>query len=617
MCGITGFSWADKKLLARMTDALAHRGPDDQGMYVAKNVSLGHRRLSIIDTSSLGHQPMFNEDKSIAIVFNGEIWNHRELRTELTNHTFVSNSDTEVLIHGYEEWGVELFKRIEGMFALALWDVKKQELLLARDARGKKPLYYTKTTKGLVFASELKAFLHCSFITFAINHQSLVDYMGLRFVPGTNTIFSSIFKLAPGSYLRYSKGKLSLQTFAPTLSFTPGKNNSSSQALTLIHKAVEKRLMSDVPIGVFLSGGLDSSTLVASVAQRGFKVKTFSVGFGDITDETSYARLIAKKYKTDHHEIKLTKDILHYLPEVIWYGDDLLADPACLPTYLLCKEVSKKVRVVLSGEGGDEVFGGYHTFTYAPTLSRYFYLPKIVRSGIIAPLCSTFAGISQYPRKQMLHLTKEISKDGDLTQAYERFFYFPFTQEEKKNLFIHSGSSLATPLVTAVHKEHSLRQGALAYYFSEWLPNDLLMKADKMGMAHGLEIRTPFLDSDLIDYFLHTPFSARHNRALFRKAVTPLLPRTIMQKPKQGFTLPLSTWFTDQKLIVSLLPYFHQLKKRKIFSEQVIDQLLVNPTAHRADHQLWVLLVFELWAELYLDKKPLKEVIRIWDKNLA
>lgn len=617
MCGITGFSWSDTKLLTQMTHSLAHRGPNDRGFFVSPGISLGHRRLSIIDTSSSGHQPLFNEDRTIVVVFNGEIWNHAELRKKLTNHTFVSNSDTEVLVHGYEEWGVGLFEQLEGMFAFALWDVNKKELLLVRDARGKKPLYYTRTPKGIVFASELKAFLHCPLIDFKIDHQSLVDYTGLRFVPGVKTILSSVFRLAPGSYIRYSKNKITSHSFVPLLSFRPGKNNSPSQALTLIQAAVEKRLMSDVPLGVFLSGGLDSSTLVASVANAGFKVKTFSVGFGDTTDETAYARLIAQRYKTEHHEIKLTKDILHYLPEVVWYGDDLLADPACLPTYLLCKEVSKKVKVVLSGEGGDEVFGGYHTFTYAPALTSYFYLPYPLRSRVIAPLCSALSPLTTYPLKQMLNLASELSKETTLARAYERLFYFPFTQEEKKALFIRPPSSLATPLVTAVRREHSLRQGALAYYFTEWLPNDLLMKADKMGMAHGLEIRAPFLDSGLINYFLRTPFSARHNRALFRKAVRPLLPRTIMQKPKQGFTLPISTWFTDPALVASLSHYFEQLKKRKLFSDKVIDTLLAHPTAHRADHQLWILLVFELWAELYLDKKPLREVIRLWDKNLG
>lgn len=221
MCGITGFSWSDKKLLTRMTDALAHRGPNDKGVFVSQGISLGHRRLSIIDITSSGHQPMFNEDKSIAIVFNGEIWNHRELRTELTNHTFVSNSDTEVLIHGYEEWGIGLFKRIEGMFAFALWDVKKRELLLVRDARGKKPLYYAETSKGILFASEIKSFIHCPDIKFTLDQQSLVDYTGLRFVPGTKTILSSVFRLAPGSYIRYSKNKLTKHTFAPPLSFSP------------------------------------------------------------------------------------------------------------------------------------------------------------------------------------------------------------------------------------------------------------------------------------------------------------------------------------------------------------------------------------------------------------
>jgi asparagine synthase (glutamine-hydrolysing) len=372
--------------------------------------------------------------------------------------------------------------------------------------------------------------------------------------------------------------------------------------------------MADVPIGIFLSGGLDSSTLVAYMSSLGKKVKTFSVGFGDKTDETKYAKVIAQHFKTEHYEIKLTKDILKNLPEVIWYNDEPLADPACLPTYLLCKEVSKHVKVVLSGEGGDEVFGGYHTYTYAPYLQKYFFIPSFIRQAFFSPLCSLFSRQSTYPYKQMFHLAQEISNDSSLAQAYERLFYFPFTSEEQKEIYSFSFSR--TPLYTSVTSGCILRESALRYYFEEWLPNDLLMKADKMGMAHGLEIRTPFLDKNLIDYFLSTPFSARHNRALFRKTVSSHLPSAILKKPKQGFTLPLSIWFTDPEMIIKIKPYIASLIERNLFNKDIITHLITYPTEHRADHKLWVLLVFELWAQLYIDGKPLTEVQKKWQKNL-
>lgn len=605
MCGITGFTWKDKALLDKMTCLVEHRGPDDLGDYVAKGISLGHRRLSIIDTSKKGHQPMFNEKKSVAVVFNGEIWNYKKLKAllESKGHTFKSGSDTEVIVHGYEEYGAEICSYLDGMFAFALWDTKKQSLLLARDRQGKKPLYYSVEKKGIIFSSEIKSLL--AHVKPEINEHCLAQYLTLRFSPHQITMFKNVLKLAPGTYALFSQNRLTIKPYYTLPAFTVRNKPDAEKADTLISTAVEKRLIADVPLGVFLSGGLDSSALVAYLARFRKNIHTFSATFDSSVDESKYARIIARQFNTAHREIKISSDMLSYLPEVIYHFDEPLADPAALPTYLLCKEVSKDVKVVLSGEGGDEVFGGYDNFNYIPMLKRIHRIPFFLRKYVASPVVRLFASLHTYPRKQMLFAASEILSKRSLAESFKEMFYFPFNADERKKLL--NGSEMDA-FDVLMRSSASIEEATQKYYFKEWLPNDLLMKADKMAMAHGLEIRTPFLDKDLIDYFTGLPYAARHKRKLFRQVVSKMLPAKIMRKKKQGFTLPLVEWLGKPEIRARIAPFIARLKKRGIFEESYLDSLLRDPTAFKNEHKLWVLLNFEIWCEIYLDKVPYRSI---------
>src|SRR3989344_5155948 len=606
MCGIAGFNWSDRKLIKRMSNVMSYRGPDDSGEYIDKYVSLGHRRLSIIDLSKLGHQPMFNKDKSIAIVFNGEIWNYPQLKIELESkgYKFKSNSDTAVIIHGYTDYGEKICSILDGMFAFAIWDSKKRKLILARDKIGKKPLYYYFDNKKLIFASEIKSILEHNIMR-EINLDCLSDYLILRYSPDGITMLKEIQKLPAGSYAVFSSGKLDIKKYYYLPNFKARHTEDQKKADWIISESIRKRLISDVPIGVFLSGGLDSSAIVAYMSKFTKDIRTFSVGFSGSVDETKYARIVANKFRTKHKEIHLDSDILRNLPEVIYHFDEPLADPAALPTFLLCREVSKHVKVALSGEGGDEVFGGYQTFNSIPYLKILHSMPFFIRKLLFYPL-KLASSFSKYPKKQILLLLSEISADNSVKNNFKRLFYFPFNKEDKKQLL--KNARINDSFDYFLNGGKTLDVSAQEYYFNEWLPNDLLMKADKMSMASSLEVRTPFLDKELISYFAGLSYKSKHNRNFFRKIVSRYLPSSIMRKKKQGFTLPLSEWFSDKKNLFRLIPFIERLKKRGIFDAVEIDKIINNPEVFRNDHKLWVLLNFEIWYEIFIDKKDYRKI---------
>lgn len=607
MCGITGFNWMDKKMAESMASSLSHRGLDDSGIYVDRNISLGHRRLSILDLSKNGHQPMFNEKKSVVIVFNGEIWNYLFLKKDLEEkgHKFSSNSDTEVIIHGYEEYGEKICAMLDGMFAFAIWDKKNKILLLARDKMGKKPLYYYFNKSKLVFASEIKAILLHD-IERKISNPCLSEYLSLRFSSDALTMFEGIKKIPQGCYAILSKKGLAIKPYYILPEFTSANKPDTDKTDLLIANAVKKRLMADVPIGVFLSGGLDSSAIVAYMSRYSKDIRTFSVGFSGKTDETKYARIIAKQFNTKHTEIRLDEDILKYLPEVVYHFDEPLADPAALPTFLLCKEVSKQVKVALSGEGGDEVFGGYQTFNSIPNLRLFHSVPLYFRKSVFSPFFKLISGLFGYPKKQIFLLLSEMAKDDSIQNNFKRLFYFPFSSQEKQQIL--SGADEKDSFDSLSEKYTPLDILAQNYYFREWLPNDLLMKADKMSMASGLEVRTPFLDKDLVSYFSGIPYIDKYNRSLFRKAVSKILPKEITNKKKQGFTLPLTEWFSNDKIQERIIPFIEKLKSRNIFNPETIQLLINNPKGFRNEHKLWTLLNFEIWCEIYIDKINYKDI---------
>jgi asparagine synthase (glutamine-hydrolysing) len=611
MCGIIGFSWPDLDLAKRMAEKISHRGPNDEGFLVTKEISLGHRRLSIIDLSKKGHQPMFNESNTICVVFNGEIYNFHLLkkRLEEKGHKFSSNSDTEVIIHGYEEYGLEICNNLDGMFAFALYDLKNKVLILARDRIGKKPLYYSYFNEKLIFASEIKAILECEEIKREINVQNLSDYLSLRFSPNNKTMFKGIFKLSPAHLLIYKNKKTIIKKFwsLPNIEFSETADEKKLDSL--IKDSVMKRTISDVPIGVFLSGGLDSSVISSYLSKLSDKVKTFSIGFSGITDETKYAEEMSSYLNTEHKSIMLDGDILEYLPKVVWHFDEPLSDPAALPTYLLSKEVSKHVRVALSGEGGDEVFGGYQTFNYLDYLKKLSYMPKPIGRLLFSPALKFTSNFFIYPKKQMLSLASEIVENSkEIVENQIKLFYFPFEETEKYKLInkgLLKNVKIESPIRNFLKKDTStidiMKNNTLNYYFKEWLPNDLLMKADKMAMAHGLEIRCPFLDINLIDYFFKLDNSHKTNRSLFKKTIKRYIPNTIFKRKKQGFTLPISIWTESGDFQKRAAPHLNNLLKRNLFFEPELKKIILNPKKFKNDHKLYSLLNMELWNKIYLD----------------
>jgi len=620
MCGIVGFNWQDAKLIKQMMKEISHRGPDDSGFYLDKHFSLGHQRLSILDLSKKGHQPMFNENQDIVLVFNGEIYNFPSLRKELEEkgHKFISNSDTEVIIHGYEEYGEAIPNYLEGMFALALYDIKKRKLILARDHIGEKPLYYyfNKKDGKLIFASEIKAILLAD-VKRKINFQCLSDYLSLRYSPDGITMFDGIKKLEPGDYLVYNlseKGKIKIKKFWNFPEFSSKIKPDTKILDNLIKEAIKKRLMSDVPLGVFLSGGLDSSTLVAYLSKLREaniidKIKTFSIGFNDSTDETKYARIIAEKFNTEHKEIISSKNIFHFLPKVIWHLDEPLADPAILPTYVLSKEVSKYVKVALAGEGGDEVFGGYQAFNYINYLKIIKKFPGFFRKKLASKSLLLISDFFKYPNKQVLKLSSEILEESDdLKKSFRKMCYFPFEEKDKEKILKKKNINFQPVIDTYLAKNKDVKNAALEYYFKELMPNDFLVKADKIGMANALEIRVPYLDLSLIKYSASLDNKYKQNRALFRQTVKKFLPKEIMKKKKQGFTLPISNWFCKKDFNAMLMPHFLDLSKRKIFDDKELKKIILNPTSFRNDHRLWTLLNFELWCKIYLDNIPYEKI---------
>ena len=605
MCGILGFNFEDKQLLKKMASKIESRGPDDSGFYSDRRISLGHRRLSIIDLSPKGEQPMFNENGAIVIVFNGEIYNFKTLKLDLEKkgYKFRSNSDTEAIIAGYEEYGESICSKLDGMFAFAIWNKKNKELFIARDRIGKKPIYYSIQNNNIIFASEIKSLLKTG-VSREIDKITLLDTIANRFSPGNNTVFSQIKKLPPGHYGLFVKGKLKIYPYWHIPQLTEKHHPTIKEVDSLIENAVGKRLISDVPIGILLSGGLDSSTMVAYMARKTDKIKTFSVGFTEGIDESKYARIVANHFNTYHKEIVLEKEILSHLPKVVWHLDEPISDPAALPTYLLSKEVSKHVKVALSGEGGDEVFGGYDTVNKLQLLQRINKIPNAIKFNLMAPVLRALSTFNKYPKKQIYNFGANLSESKSIEESYKKLYYFPFNSNELKEFTGRSRQDLLDNFI----KNKDLYKSSINFYFKEWLPNDLLMKVDKMSMAHGLEIRAPFLDKDLIEYFFNIPRNYKINRDIFRKTVSPHLPKIITNRKKQGFSLPISTWFTNKDFLNRVVPHIQSLAKRNIFNQNKIDNLIKNPTQYRNDHKLWTLLNLELWHKIYIDQIPLEKI---------
>lgn len=622
MCGICGFSWEDKELIRDMVSIQRHRGHDQNGLFTDKNVSLAHSRLSIIDLSVKGKQPMSNEDNSIWIVFNGEIYNFMDLREKLIEqgHRFKSDTDTEVILHAYEEYGEDCISLFNGMFAFAIWDSKKKIFFLARDSVGIKPLYYSIKDNKLIFASEIKAILLCDNIKREIDPTSFYKYLTFRYVPGDRTIFRDIQKLLPGHYLTYrldSKKKDAIIKQYWDIQFKSIKKSVeaySQEINNTLNDAICRMLVSDVPLGAFLSGGLDSTYVVGLMKELCIEpVKTFSIGFESTNDydESKFSRLVAGIYQTDHHEIFLKENSFDLLPKILWHMDEPIADFASIPTYVLSEFAKKKVSVVLTGEGADELFGGYRKYRYLRLFDSYYKaMPLKLRRFF-----SGTAGILN----NSLHLkrVKELHSSPSIPDYYLGLISF-FTKSEKEGLCTAPflGEVSGRPDIETVRpffgKGH-LIDALMALDFKTWLPEDLLMKVDKTTMAHALEARVPYLDSSMIQLAsqISPNMKIRLNKEkyILRQAMKHKVPREIYNRKKHGFNVPVHKWLDEGlKDISREILSKKSIERRGFFNYSYVGKILDNYSKSKIyySRQLWTLLNFEIWARIYLDRADIK-----------
>jgi asparagine synthase (glutamine-hydrolysing) len=616
MCGISGFvnrdvtRPADEALLRRMTAVIAHRGPDGDGHFVQGHVALGHRRLAIIDLSAHGAQPMHGcADARVTITFNGEIYNYLTLRDELIarGHAFQSRCDTEVLVHGYEEWGEELPEKIAGMFAFAIWDERRQRLFMARDRLGKKPFYYSNGRDRFIFGSEIKSLLCDETVPRKLDRDALDLYLSMRYVPAPLTIFAGIEKLPPGHRAVYANGELRIDRFWK-VEF-PGRFDLRSdeeiarEVWERSKEATRARLMADVPVGVFLSGGLDSSCIAAQMIdlREGAPVKSFSVGYlaEDGSSELDQARRVAQALGTEHREVVVTaQDFQDFLPQLVWHLDEPVADAACVPLYYLSKRAREEVVVVLSGEGADEVFAGYPIYRTMLWMER-------MRLG--APLAALAARVVVDPkaRKYLRWLSMPLER------RY-RGISVAFPDDEKARLTGVPASKASERVVQHLAKHWRETEGLpplermLELDRRVWLPDDLLVKADKMTMATSVELRVPFLDHRLIEWSATLPASVKlrggSGKWILREAARHRLPAECVAPGKRGFTVPVSNWMRKQlhgQLREELLASDSVTRNR--FGARAISELLDEHKSGRADRkeELYALWVLEKWRKRF------------------
>jgi asparagine synthase (glutamine-hydrolysing) len=627
MCGIYGIhdltltSTPGAVLLGRMGQAVEHRGPDDEGLYLGSGVALGMRRLSIIDLSG-GHQPIPNEDESIWVVCNGEIYNFQELRDRLLEqgHRFRTASDTEVLVHLYEQHGLDFVRKLRGMFALALWDVKCKRLVLVRDPIGKKPLYLRRTPHSLVFGSEVKSILEAPDVPRRLNRAALPQYLGLGYVAGPQTMFEGIEKLPPGHILVCENGSMSVQQYWDPC-FDQIESRSEFDWIDLLREkfleAVRMRLVSDVPLGAFLSGGIDSSAVVAAMARlSGRPVKTYSIGFdGDDSfyNELPYARLVAEKFGTDHHEIIVRPDVTELLPKLIWHLDEPMADSALITTYLVSRLARESVTVILSGVGGDELFGGYRRYLGDNLQGYYRKLPGFVRNSWLPYAFAHLPQDRHSAWKNNIRYASAFVKAAqqDPVSRY-RSFVGVFSPELQHDLLIADSSrdgahDILSTYFSRCAAAESLNQ--LIYVdMKTSLPDDLLLLTDKMTMAASIECRAPFMDLDLIELSSRMPAKWKVNgftlKYLLKKAVEPWLPAEIIHRKKRGFGAPVGAWLRkDLEFLVRETLSDQQIRKRGLFHPAAVREMIAAHQEQRSDHtdHLLALINLELWSRIFLD----------------
>ena len=626
MCGICGKyspSGVKTEELNTMLDTMVHRGPDDSGCYVNTNIGLGSRRLSIIDLET-GNQPISNEDGTIWVIDNGEIYNYQTLRVQLEakGHLFQTNSDTEVIVHLYEEAGEECVEQLHGMFAFAVWDEPRQKLLLARDRIGQKPLFYSSDGADFLFGSETKAILAVHRQDPELDAFAMHDYLSLRFIPAPRTIFAHIQKLPPAHTLVFQNGQIRLRRYWH-LSFREKLTISEPEILEALReqlkRTVESHLISDVPIGAFLSGGLDSSLIVAFLSgDLARKTKTFSIGVEESDfDELPFARMVAEEYGTQHVEERVSAELIQSLPDMIWHLDEP-SDPIAACMFQAARLASKHVKVVLGGDGGDELFAGFDRYVGARYIDAYSLMPHTLRKGLMGPMLDHLPDSFTYKSlTQKLRWVHRLSMQATAAARYaEATCFFRFTHEGKRALYSdylwkELGERDSTVAITEPfnHAEaDDLLDRMLYTDFVTRLPEHSLVLTDRMSMAHGLEARSPFLDHELVEFLAKVPakIKVQHNQPkyLMRKLAADYLPSTILKREKQGFMLPIAYWFrTDLFPLVSRMLEHSYFVKAGWFKKENIQRLLDEHCNNRYDHhvRLWMLLTLDLCHQLYIE----------------
>ncbi len=636
MCGINGIVFSSKSgravnagILAKMRDVISHRGPDDFGEFIDENVGLGHRRLSIVDVTH-GHQPMFNEDKSCVIIYNGEVYNHADYRAELEakGYKYQTHCDTETILHLYEEYGAKCVEKLRGMFAFAVWNRREKSLFIARDRLGVKPLYYVHDEQGnLFFASEIKALLEANAVKAELNYNALPDKLANHGTSFDETLFANVKRLLPGHILFWQDGKLKIEKYWD-VSFEPKHAEKSDAEFVeewreLFKKSVKLRLMADVPLGMFLSGGIDSSAICAMMSQMiDAPVKTFSVGFKEReANEFEYARIVAEAFKTEHHEITITPEqFFAELPKMIWQEDEPLGFDSSIPLYFVSKLAQKHVKVVLTGEGSDEILGGYGRYQKTLNLLNYgekyeILTPKFLREAVKSGVATLPFALNHKLKRTFL------SRSADIENLYfDNFAIFNKAMQNK--------------LLTAETKERIAEENPY-FYQNRWLTetdaadlldkllyadtktylHELLMKQDQMSMAASIESRVPFLDHKLVEFTAKLPakfkIRGRETKWILRRAMKGILPDEILTRKKMGFPVPLGDWLRNEyKSFVDEYVLGERVLQRGIFNADFVRELVA---AHNAGEdnatRIFRLINFEIWQRQFIDGEVFEDKI--------
>ncbi len=619
ICGIIGELDNSRKVLKNMMDKIAHRGPDDEGMYVDKHAAIGHRRLSIIDLSH-GAQPMYNETGDIAIVFNGEIYNHLEIRKELIKkgHQFSNDSDTECLIHGYEEYGTELFNKLRGMFAFVIWDSRNNTMFGARDHFGIKPFYYANINKNLVFSSEIKAILEYPGFERKVNEEALEQYLSFQYSVLPETFFKGVYKLPAGHYMIYKDGKMEIERYFDPM-MEPKADGDLEETVSeiekVVHNTVDAHMIADVEVGSLLSSGVDSSYVVSEFPGE----KTFTVGFLDKQskyNEIRYAEGLVKELGKKNYSKNIDSDeYFDSIPTVMYYMDEPLADPSCIALYFVDRLAAEQIKVVLSGEGADEFFGGYNIYHEPLSLKGYQKIPRCIRKGL-AKVASVMPDVKG--RDFIIRGSKTVE---------ERFIGNAnmFSVKDREKLLKNAPTHVSPQeIVAPTYKKVShLNDIAKMQYIDTnfWLQGDILLKADKMSMAHCLESRVPFLDVEVFKYAKTLPIDFRCNneatKRAFRIAAKRHIPEATANKKKLGFPVPIRVWLKEDKYYNRVMETLTCDAAKQFFNTDILVKLMEDHRAGKADNsrRIWTVYVFLVWYNVYFEDKTFEPINSEWIKN--